>query len=91
MKNGDVILRADGSGPVSVAPKSARKGYSLAELYEHTASSIVEIVPTRIAGLILVCDEEGQINRKSLNVRASFLAGQPIVGDVLVCNDSHVK
>ena len=89
--NGDVILRADGSDPVGVSPKNARKGYELNELYAHTASSLVEIVPTRIAGLILVCDEEGQINRKPLNVRASFLAGQPIVGDVLVCNDSHVK
>ncbi len=89
--NGDVILRADGSDPVSVAPKNARKGYSLAELYEHTASGMIEIVPTRIAGLILVCDEEGQLNEKPVNFRASFLAGQPIVGDVLVCSDSHVK
>ena len=89
--NGDVILRADGSDPVSVTPSNARKGYSLAELYEHTASEMVEIVQTRDAGLILVCDEEGLLNKKPLNVRASFLAGQPIVGDVLVCSDSHVK
>lgn len=85
----DALLMAD--GPKSeVWPRSTEEGYSLRELYEHTRSEIVQII--RLPdGWILVVDEEGLLNRKPVNLYASMLAGQTIVGDALLCRESHVQ
>lgn len=40
---------------------------------------------------ILVVDEEGRLKNKKLNKKASELAGQPIVGDVVLCNSKMVR
>lgn len=90
MKVQDTVLRADGTN-VEVVPRNARKGYTLEELYALTSSQYIEIVRCRVPGAILVCDEEGVLNSRPLNRAASELAGQPIVGDVLLCASSRVK
>lgn len=74
----------------AVKPASARKGYTLDELYELVGCGTVEIIPVG-AGMILVVDEEGRRARKPLNRAASLLAGQPIVGAALYCKASRVK
>lgn len=40
---------------------------------------------------ILVVDEEGRLKNKKLNKKASELAGQPIVGDVVLCKSKMVR
>lgn len=40
---------------------------------------------------ILVVDEEGELKQKKLNKKASELAGQPIVGDVVLCKSKMVR
>lgn len=40
---------------------------------------------------ILVVDEEGVLKQKKLNKKASELAGQPIVGDVVLCKSKMVR
>jgi hypothetical protein len=40
---------------------------------------------------ILVVDEEGLLKQKKLNKKASELAGQPIVGDVVLCKSKMVR
>lgn len=74
----------------AVSPEDASKGYTLEELYKLVGCEMVEIIPLG-DGMILVVDEEGRLNRKPLNVAASGLAGQPIVGDVLYCAAHHVR
>lgn len=40
---------------------------------------------------ILVVDEEGRLKNKKLNKKASELAGQSIVGDVVLCKPKMVR
>lgn len=40
---------------------------------------------------ILVVDEEGRLKNKKLNKKATELAGQPIVGDVVLCKSKMVR
>lgn len=39
----------------------------------------------------MVVDEEGNLKGKPLNITASKIVGQPIVGDVIVCGASMVE
>ena len=39
----------------------------------------------------MIVDEEGLLKGKKHNIRASHLAGQPIVGDVIVCDKRFVE
>lgn len=74
----------------AVSPEDASKGYTLEELCRLLGCEMIEIISAP-HGMILVVDEEGLLNRKPLNVAASGLAGQPIVGDVLYCAAHHVR
>jgi hypothetical protein len=69
--------------------------FSLAELQGYVGGSI-EIVPVldQLAPggkVIIVCNEEGAINGSDVNMRASMFAGQPIHGNVVVCQSDMVK
>jgi len=85
----DTIIKADGT-VTSTSPTNTRKGYDLNTL-QGIVGGYIEIVHTRIPGVILVINEEGLLKDLPLNLAASQCAGQPIVGDVLLCADSHVK
>lgn len=89
MKKTDMIIKADGSPIIAVAPK--QRVYSLEELHEHTQSAWITIIRARFyPGMIIVLDDEGLLNHKDYNDRASQIAGIPLVGDVLVCRSEHV-
>lgn len=83
------IYRASGTTE-QVEPENKKKGFTLKELYKHTNSEIVEIVSVS-GGYILVVDEEGLFHNKRTNWNASRMAGNKIVGDVLMCKNSEVK
>jgi hypothetical protein len=79
-------------GATPAAPKNARKGYTLDELYMLIGCEMVKVVPVRsMPGMILVVDEEGMLSDKAPNFTASMLAGCSIVGDALLCPDSAIK
>ena len=95
--NSSVIIRTSGHME-AVSPASSRKGWSLDELYNHLSCEMVEVVyPNRVPAIgflkspILICDEEGQLTGKEINPFASMLAGQPIVGDVILCESKSFK
>jgi hypothetical protein len=86
----DMIIRADGSPIIAVAPKQSV--YSLEELHEHTNSEWITVTRAPFyPGMVIVLDDEGLLNRKPYNDRASQIAGVRIVGDVLVCRLRHVN
>ena len=50
------------------------------------------IVPVRLPkNRLMVCDEEGLLKELPLNAAASHLAGNIIVGDVVVCEDREFQ
>ena len=93
-----LLIRTNGTMEI-VNPSNTRKGWTLDELYGHLACDMVEVVyPNRISPAIgflkspiLICDEEGQLTGKEINPFASMLAGQPIVGDVILCESKSFK
>lgn len=85
----DTIIKADGTVTFT-SPANPRKGYDLTAL-QGIVGGYIEIVRTRIPGVILVINEEGLLMDLPLNLAATQYAGQPIVGDVLLCSDNHVK
>jgi len=91
----DQVITADAQFR-PIAPVVAKRGYELDELYRAIGADIVQIIevqriPGALGRKILVCDEEGIFNGKSINRFASALAGTPIVGDVLYCASKNVK
>jgi hypothetical protein len=75
--NTDQVIKIDGT-ILPITPKNPKKGYSLQEMY-------------LAIDTIMVCDEEAMYNSQSYNALASMIPGQPILGDVLVCNTKNVK
>jgi len=77
-------------------PVSSKRGWTLEELYKHLSCEMVEVVyPRSSLGLglkqpIMICDEEG-LGVKELNPLASMVAGQPIVGDVIITESKSFK
>lgn len=74
----------------TVTPRDPAHGYRLEELYAHTGAECIEVVYLR-DGRIMVVDEEGFLKSKSINAIATRMAGYPIVGDVLVCDDGAIQ
>ena len=68
--------------------KTANKP-SLKELQD-LVGGYIEVVRT-LDGLVLVVDEEGRLSGKSVNVAASKLAGQVIVGDAVLMRSSDLE
>ena len=88
--NTDQVIKIDGT-ILSIAPMNPKKGYSLQEMYLAIDTDMVQIVSTNQRNTIMVCDEEAMFNNKSYNPMASMIAGQHILGDVIVCNTKNVK
>lgn len=80
-----------------VAPKSARKGFTLEELYSLLNCRMVEVVRLHrpVEGFkepILIIDEEGTFDsRNEVNLYASHLAGTRIVGNVILTESKNLK
>jgi len=75
------LIKVDGTIE-EVLPDNGRS-FSLGELYRHTGSELVEILP--LGGVCLVVDEEGMLKGRRLNGFCTNALGHPIVGDVLAC------
>lgn len=81
------IIKTNGER-ISVQPKN-RKDFKLGELRK-VVDGYIEIVYLS-DGKLMVVNEEGMPLQLPYNPVASLLAGQPIVGDVLVCESNQIK
>jgi hypothetical protein len=88
-----VVLHSDGSFD-RVSPANKATGFSLEEVYSYVQTDMVQVVMTR-DGRIMVIDEEGKLKGKPVNQTATRLYiygdSDPIVGDVVVCNEQEFK
>lgn len=88
-----LLMRPDGTA-ACVYPEgdhidpAQRKPFTLEELQEHIGG-YVELVPLhpRIKCLRMLADEEGRLKNLPQNVAASIMAGQRLLGNVLLCCD----
>lgn len=81
------IYKTDGTEE-NIQPKNG-KDFKLKEL-QPVVEGYVEIVRLR-DGRIMVVNEEGMLMKLPYNRIASQIAGQPIVGNVLVCERWQIK
>ena len=96
-----LLIRTNGSMEI-VNPSNTRKGWTLQELYGHLSCDMVEVVypsnplPVMLGSIakkdtILICDEEALFSSKTVNPFASMLAGQRIVGDVILTESKNLR
>lgn len=77
-----------------VYPEHGEK-FSLEDL-QALVGGYIELAPhcpnedPSVDGLLIVVDEEGRLKNKPLNVMASWMCGQMLVGDVLLCLPSEI-
>jgi len=88
-----LLIPADLNTPCSMV--NLRKGdYALIDMYKHMDCDYVQRLETPKKNLILWIDEEGcleSLKRKPvLNVRGSILAGQPIMGNVILAGQDSL-
>ena len=87
----NLIIHVDGAQEEYSAADG--KHYTLDELKKAIGGGYIEIVKTR-DGRIMVLDEEGKLKGFPINRVATALylygAQDPIVGDVLVCEDQLI-
>jgi len=98
MKNATTIISvllipADLNTPCTMV--NLRKGdYALIDMYKHMDCDYVQRLETPKKNMILWVDEEGcleTLKRKPvLNVRGSILAGQPIMGNVILAGQDSL-
>ena len=98
MKNATTIISvllipADLTKPCTMV--NIRKGdYALLDMYKHMDCNYVERLQTPKKNLILWIDEEGSIEtlrgKPVLNVRGSILAGEPIMGSVILAGQDSL-
>ena len=90
-----MLLSLDKFTGTEVEPELDDEGkpyFTLAKLYEVLNVDRIEIVYVPDSELILVCDEEGLLrDSPSLNLMASILAQQQIVGNALLCHTSLIR
>lgn len=72
----------------SIMPENGTN-FSLNELYDYIGCETVEIV--RVGNRLMIVDEDGLAHGKKINSTASFLANQPIVGNVVLCDASMIR
>jgi hypothetical protein len=79
-----LLVPADRSYPMTMV--NLRKGdYALTDMYKHMECDYVQTVPVPRKGIVLWVDEEGTLKRDpKINVRASILAGQQIMGNAIL-------
>jgi len=88
-----LLIPADLTLPTSMV--NIRRGdYALIDMYKHMDCDYVQRLETPKKNMILWVDEEGcleTLKRKPvLNVRGSILAGQPIMGNVILAGQDSL-
>lgn len=81
------IIKTDGTER-NVEPRNG-SDFSLSEM-QRIVGGFIECV-TLANGQLMVVNEEGVILEMPYNKKASELYGQPIVGNVLVCDSNQIK
>lgn len=81
------IIKSDGTER-NVEPRNGGD-FSLSEM-QRIVGGFIEIVTLK-DGQLMVVNEEGMLLEMPYNQKASELYGQPVVGNVLVCNDDQIK
>lgn len=81
------IIKSDGTER-DVEPRNGGD-FSLSEM-QRIVGGFIECV-TLDNGQLMVVNEEGVILEMPYNKKASELFGQPIVGNVLVCDSNQIK
>ena len=81
------IIKTDGTEK-NVEPRNG-SDFSLSEM-QRIVGGFIECV-TLANGQLMVVNEEGVILEMPYNTKASELYGQPIVGNVLVCDSNQIK
>lgn len=80
------LIKSNGE-TIEITPKNG-KDFKWEELYK-MIGGYIEII--RVGnGNILVVDEEGKVKCCPINIAASHLAGQVVVGDVVFCADDQI-
>jgi hypothetical protein len=75
------ILRVDGTEE-DLLPESGNKRLTLTQL-QKAVGGYIELIKSYREG-IMFADEDGNMKGRQMNVMASSLAGQKIVGDVVI-------
>ena len=88
-----LLIPADLNKPCTMV--NIRKGdYALIDMYKHMDCNYVERLQTPKKNMILWIDEEGSLEtlrgKPVLNVRGSILAGQPIMGNVILAGQDSL-
>ena len=81
------IIKTNGN-EVITSPKNG-SNFSLGEM-QKIVGGWIEVVTLR-NGQLMVVNEEGKMIGLPYNQAASILCGQPVVGDVLVCDSEQIK
>ena len=88
-----LLIPADLNTPCTMV--NLRKGdYALIDMYKHMDCDYVQRLETPKKNMILWVDEEGSIEslkrKPVLNVRGSILAGEPIMGNVILAGQDSL-
>ena len=88
-----LLIPADLTLPTSMV--DIRRGdYALIDMYKHMDCDYVQRLETPKKNMILWVDEEGSIEslkrKPVLNVRGSILAGEPIMGNVILAGQDSL-
>ena len=87
------ILIKDTGEVMEIEPENGLN-FKLQELYKILNCKLIELVVTK-DGKLIVLDEEGKLQSKSVNTKATELykygEQDVIVGDVIVCNNKQIK
>jgi hypothetical protein len=88
-----LLIPADLNTPCTMV--NLRKGdYALIDMYKHMDCDYVQRLETPKKNMILWVDEEGSIEslkrKPVLNVRGSILAGEPIMGNVILAGQDSM-
>ena len=76
------LIRAGATSPELVTPEDG-KYFTLPELQKYVGG-FIELVPAGIPGVIVYCNEEGQLKGLRSNMLASVICEQHLVGDVIL-------
>jgi len=87
------ILKANASRSTVTFPNPGDDGYTLEQLKEAIGGGYIEVVsiPGVDQDKILVVDEDGHRKDLPYNHTASYIAGQTIVGDALICLRTDIR
>ena len=85
-----VIIKTDGTFKIV---KPEKKELTLKQLQE-AVEGYIELVPildSKYAGNIMFCNEDGIRLKKEFNPYASKIAGQNVVGNVIICGKGETS